>query len=78
MKEFRWCVFEETPWDEEICRNNEFVIINNILINGKMCKGDIAIPDNVKIVFFQDFAGNEELISVKIPENVKLWYINAF
>ena len=63
-------VFAGTPWLETKKTENPFVIVNNILIDGTACKGDIAIPDNVVCIADYSFQANLELTSATIPDSI--------
>jgi hypothetical protein len=39
--------FSETPWIQAKEKENPLIIVNNILVDGKSCKGDVIIPSNV-------------------------------
>ena len=62
--------FARTPWLETKKSENPYVIVNNILIDGTACKGDITIPDNVVCIADYAFQANSELISVIIPDSI--------
>lgn len=49
---------------------NPLVIINDILIDGKECSGDIEIPKNVKIIGDKAFYSCDKITSIIIPEGV--------
>ena len=63
-------VFAKTPWLETKKKENPFVIVNNILIDGTACKGDITIPDNVVCIADYSFQANLELTSATIPDSI--------
>ena len=42
--------FAGSPWMEAQKKENPLVIVNNILIDGTASKGDVVIPDGVKII----------------------------
>ncbi|MDE6780509.1 MAG: leucine-rich repeat protein [Ruminococcus sp.] len=61
--------FDNTPWLDEKLYENQFLIINNILIGVSYCPSDVVIPDNVTGVagaFWREY----NLKSVKIPDSV--------
>lgn len=62
--------FEDTPWLENKRAENPLVIVNNILIDGKTCEGDVEIPEYVDSIGDYAFAGNRDITSVTIPENI--------
>jgi len=63
-------VFGGTPWLENKRAENPFVVVNDILIDGTTCSGDIVIPDNVKTIATRAFEGCSDITGVKIPEGV--------
>lgn len=84
------CAFENTPWLTNQRNSNTFVVVNNILIDGKSATGDITIPSNVTTIGERAFVdvqlersdysyGNSQSItSVVIPEGVKTIEDSAF
>ncbi|MDE6538560.1 MAG: leucine-rich repeat protein [Ruminococcus sp.] len=62
--------FNRTLWLEEKRKENPLVIVNDILIDGDVCSGDIFIPDNVKSIGYGAFAGCSNLTSIVIPNSV--------
>ena len=74
--------FEGTPWLEDRRKENPFVVVNGILIDGWNCKGSITIPDTVKTIgdaaFYDSISNadimfgvpNTKLTSVIIPDSV--------
>ncbi|MDE6666084.1 MAG: leucine-rich repeat protein [Ruminococcus sp.] len=62
--------FYKTLWLEEKRKENPLVIVNEILIDGRACVGDVTIPDDVKTIGYGAFSSNSDLTSIVIPENV--------
>ncbi len=60
--------FLGTLWFE-FKKNNTFIIINGILLDGHKCKGDVSVPDGVKIIGDSAFVGSS-LTSITIPDSV--------
>ena len=62
--------FEGTPWLENERKKNPLVVINGILIDGRMSEGQMDIPSNVTSIGESAFEGCDGLTSVNIPESV--------
>ncbi len=62
--------FMDTPWLENKQKENPLVIVNNILIDGTACSGDVIIPDSVTIIGDYSFHYSQNLISITIPSSV--------
>ena len=62
--------FFGTPWLETKQKENPFVIINGILINGTTCEGEIKIPDSVTAIGSNSFSYCTALESIIIPDSV--------
>ena len=45
------------------------VIINDTIIDGKNCKGDVVIPDGLRKINYEAFAGNTEIRTLTIVKN---------
>ena len=63
-------VFNETPWLEAKQKENPLVVINDILIDGSTCSGEVTIPDGIKCIGTFAFDLCKELTGVRIPESV--------
>lgn len=71
--------FSGTPWIEVLQQNNEFVIINNILISaGANAAGDVTIPSNVVSISPNSFDFSNGITSIKIPNGIKEIEKNTF
>jgi hypothetical protein len=70
--------FACTPWLTEKTKENPFVMINGILIDGRTCVGDIVIPDTVTNIAGNAFSTNKEITSVTIPASVTSIDVAAF
>lgn len=70
--------FARTPWLETKKSENPFVIVNNTLIDGTACTGDITIPDNVVCIADYAFQTNSEITSVIIPDSITKIGISVF
>ncbi len=62
--------FYDTPWLKNKQKENPFVIVNGILIDGTTCKGDIVIPNSVTYIQDNAFCECTNLTSIEIPNSV--------
>lgn len=62
--------FKGTQFLANLKRDNPLVIINNILIDGTNCSGDIEIPENVKIIGAKAFYSCDKITSIIMPDGV--------
>ncbi|MCM1313915.1 MAG: leucine-rich repeat protein [Prevotella sp.] len=62
--------FDNTPWLETKISENPLVIVNNVLIDGLSCKGDVVIPDGVTAISGSGFNSASNVTSVTIPDSV--------
>ena len=66
-------VFVETPFLENLKKQDPFVVINGILVDGTTLKGEVTIPDNVKKISGSAFSAgmdeNTEIKKVILPES---------
>ena len=64
--------FEDTPWLKKRQEENPLVIVNNIVVNMKACKGKVVIPEGVTSINFDDIdCINSEITELTIPGTVK-------
>ncbi len=63
--------FNGTPWLAGKQNEAPLVIVNNLLINGEKCSGEIIIPDGVAEIAESAFFHCLSLTSVVIPDSVK-------
>lgn len=69
--------FRGTPWLENKQKENPMVIVNGILFDGSACKGDVVVPDTVRVIspwaFSQGYVEKEDQItSVIVSEGVEV------
>lgn len=64
VEEIEARAFHSTPWLNRMIANNPMVIINDILIDGTGCRGDVIIPASVKKISGWAFANCDTLKSV--------------
>lgn len=70
--------FIDTPWLKAKRKENPLVVVNNILVYGRDCKGDIVIPDGVEKIVICAFKDCKNITSVVIPESVTEIWSRAF
>ena len=63
-------VFGHTPWLKAKQAENSLVIVNDILLDGSTCEGEVTIPDGVRIIIDNAFSKCSGLTSVIIPDGV--------
>ena len=78
VQEIIGCAFEGTPWLENKRKENPLVIVNNVLIDGRKCVGDIIIPDGVEKITAFAFSDCNAITSVVIPDSVTEIWADAF
>lgn len=59
-----------SPWLKNKREENPFVIVNNILIDGANCFGEVNIPEEVTIIGAYAFSSNTKITSIKLPDNL--------
>lgn len=67
--------FKDTPWLENKKQENPLVIVNNTVLDGKSCTGDVVVPDGVIRIAPGAFSGNENITSVTLPDSI--WRIET-
>lgn len=70
LTDIHGCAFDKTPWLENKRAENPLVIVNDVVIDGKTCSGDVIIPDNVKIISDGAFYNCSGMMSAEIPNGV--------
>ncbi len=73
VKEFGSLAFQGTLWleNKKDKAKNDFVIINETLIDGTNCTGSVNIPKSVKKIAGGAFTLNNDITSVTIPSTIK-------
>ena len=69
--------FEGTKWLDEQRKISPFVIINDILVDATTCKGEVTIPQTVRVIGEYAFF-NADIWKVNIPEGVEIIDSGAF
>nr|MCR5685566.1 leucine-rich repeat domain-containing protein [Lachnospiraceae bacterium] len=67
VKRFGSHAFSQTLWLDKQRERSKMVIVNNVLLDGALCEGNIVIPSDVVRVASWCFAGNTKITGVKIP-----------
>lgn len=62
--------FDGTLWLEKKRQENPMVIVNDILVDGKLCSGDIEIPGNITKIVEAAFRGGKNITNAAIPKSV--------
>ncbi len=71
-------LFDDTLWYENLQKENPLVIVNNCVIDGAGCSGEVVIPDGVIAVCGGAFEYNSSITSVIIPESCTSVGLYAF
>ncbi len=56
--------FHSTPWLNQKIKENSLVIVNDILLDGTNCTGEVVIPENIKAISGWAFANCYGLTSI--------------
>ena len=59
--------FSQTAWLERQREQSDMVIVNQILLDGTLCRGRVELPARVKRVASWCFAGNTDITELVIP-----------
>ncbi len=59
-------------------RDNNLIIIDNVVVDGHNCTGDVVIPEGVTEIADEAFINQSEISSVMIPDTVTRIGISAF
>ncbi len=63
-------IFDSTPWLENQRSRNPLVIVNNMVIDGLTCEGDVTVPYGVTSILGSAFKDNDNLTGITIPSSV--------
>ena len=69
--------FTNTPWFDSQCKDEDFKIVNGVVLDAKQKSGDIVIPEGVKAIR-SAFSGCGGITSVKLPEGLETIGYEAF
>lgn len=70
--------FRDTPWLENKKQQDPLVIVNNVVLDGMLCTGDIVIPDGVVRIGPGAFNGNTNITNVTLPDSIRHIEFYAF
>ena len=70
--------FTGTPWLENKKQQNPLVILNHVVLDGRLCIGDVIIPDGVIRIADSAFNGNENITSLTVSDSVQRIEVGAF
>jgi len=62
--------FYMTPWFDKKREENPLVIINNTVIDGELCTGNVIIPDGVKKITPNAFLRCDNQITIELPNSI--------
>lgn len=70
--------FVKTPWLEAKKKSSKMVVVNNILIDGQLCKGNVVISNKVKVIGASAFWNNSNITKITLSKSVKTIEAAAF
>ena len=65
--------FDSTAW---LASQADLVIVNDILISGAKAKGNVTVPEGVRVIGGGAFSGNADLTGIQLPatlEKIEKW-----
>lgn len=65
------CVFEGSPWLKARREENPLVVVNNIVLDGRTCTGDVVIPEGVTRINSAAFFNCSNVTSISIPSSLE-------
>lgn len=71
-------VFADTFWLDDMQALSPYVIVNGVLLDATTVSGKAVVPDTVKIINDDAFAGNEKVTEIIIPDSVERIDDHAF
>ena len=69
-KSFGRSAFDDTPWLKARRAEDPLVIVNDILIDGKTCEGNVTVPDSVEAIADEAFVYNGDLTGITLPKGL--------
>lgn len=78
VTDFGPSVFLRTPWLEAKQAEDPLVIVNNVVVDGKKCTGNVVIPDTVTAITEQCFYGCGGMTGIELNKNITEIPIFAF
>ena len=63
--------FWDTKWIAAKQKKDPLVIINDIVVDGRSCTGNVVIPEGIKRISMAAFYGCEDMKSVKLPDSIE-------
>lgn len=78
VKDIGEWAFYGTKWLEKKEKENPLVVVNNIVIHGKNCEGQVVIPSGVTKITESAFRGGEKITEIVIPDTVTSIGYQAF
>ena len=70
--------FENTPWFDKLCAENDIVIVGDILLKATNVDGNYSIPKNVRHIGGWAFKNCDNLTSVEFHDEVRTINAGAF
>lgn len=71
-------VFEDTVWLRKKQKEDPLVIVNHVVIDGKACTGDVAVPEGVTQIAAGAFQKCEGITGITLPNTLEKIGMSAF